>query len=315
MKAICLINPNDKSSFIETDVPQPQPGPGELLVRIHAAGLTPTELLWYPTSHTAVGGLRGNVIPGHEFSGVVAGLGDAVQGIRVGQEVYGMNDWFLSGAMAEFCTTRPAFVAPKPSNLTHIEAASMPIGALTAWQGLFDRARLQAGEQVLIHGGAGAVGVYAVQLARYRGARVLTTASSIHAGFLKQLGADEVIDYRRERFEDRARDIDVVFDTAGGETLERSWSVLKPGGRMVTIAAGSEAVSREGVKQAFFIVEPNRQQLIEITQLLELGRLQPVVNAVLPLADVVAAYQGRLAPQKHRGRLVVGVAAQAEARG
>src|SRR6266536_1376511 len=128
MQAICLIRPNDTSSFVETDVPQPQPVPDELLVQIHAAGLTPTELLWYPTSHTAAGGPRGNVIPGHEFSGVVTGLGDAVRGVRLGEEVYGMNDWFSNGAMAGFCVTRPAFVAPKPSNLTHIEAASVPIG-------------------------------------------------------------------------------------------------------------------------------------------------------------------------------------------
>ena len=310
MKAICLIRPDDTSSFVEMDVPQPRPGTDELLVRVHAAGLTPTELVWYPTSHTTAGEPRSNVIPGHEFSGVVAALGDGVRDVALGEEVYGMNDWFSNGAMAEYCVTRPGFVAPKPSNLSHIEAATVPIGALTAWQGLFARAGLQEGERVLIHGGAGAVGVYAVQLARYRGGRVLTTASSVHAEFLKGLGADDVIDYHRDRFEDRARDMNVIFDTVGGDTLERSWNLLKPGGRLVTIAAGGEAASGGRAKQAFFIVEANRQQLIEVGRLLEGGRLRPVVDVVLPLEEVVQTYSGRPPARNHRGKLVARVAVQ-----
>jgi NADPH:quinone reductase-like Zn-dependent oxidoreductase len=143
-----------------------------------------------------------------------------------------------------------------------------PIGALTAWQGLFERARLQAGERVLIHGGSGAVGVFAIQLARRTGAHVITTASSRNFDFLSQLGANEVIDYRLDRFEDRARDLDVVFDAVGGETLKRSWSLLKPQGRMVTIAADSEGTKDERIEKAFFIVEPNQKELTEISRLL-----------------------------------------------
>ena len=142
--------------LIEEHVPQPQPQRGELLVRVYAAGVTPTELLWYPTTHNKDGEKRSRAIPGHEFSGVIAAVGEETVGFEIGQEVYGMNDWFADGAMAEYCVTQPSSVAHKPPRLTHVEAASVPIGALTAWQGLFDRARLQAGEHVMVHGGAGA---------------------------------------------------------------------------------------------------------------------------------------------------------------
>src|SRR5215831_1120932 len=137
-----------------------------------------------------------------------------------------MNDWYAQGASAEFCCAPPTAIARKPARLTHVEAASIPIDALTAWQGLFDRAHLQAGERVLIHGGAGGVGVLAIQLARLRGAHVLTTASGHDRDFLLRLGARQVIDYHTERFEDVAGNVDVVFDAVGGETLRRSWSVL-----------------------------------------------------------------------------------------
>lgn len=171
----------------------------------------------------------------------VAG-GDATT-FETGQEVYGLNDWFADGAMAEYCTTKPSSVASKPPRLTHIEAASVPIGALTAWQGLFDRAKLQAGERVLVHGGAGAAGVFAMQIARFYGARVIATASARNIDFVSRLGAEQVIDYRAARFEERLQDIDVVFDTVGGETLERSWGVLKPGGRIITIASDGASSS------------------------------------------------------------------------
>src|SRR5229473_7822044 len=161
--------------LIEEHVPQPQPRRGELLVRIYAAGVTSKELLWHPTTHNKNGGRRSRAVPGHEFSGVIAAVGEDIAGFEIGQEVYGMNDWFLDGAMAEYCLTQPTSVAQKPPGLTHVEAASVPIGALTAWQGLFDRAQLQAGEHVLVHGGAGAVGVFAIQLARLHGAHVIAT--------------------------------------------------------------------------------------------------------------------------------------------
>ncbi|MGE0682109.1 MAG: NADP-dependent oxidoreductase [Candidatus Binatia bacterium] len=295
--------------LIEEYAPQPRPGRGELLIRVYAAGVTPTELLWYPTTHSKNGERRSHAVPGHEFSGVIAAVGKDTVGFAIGQEVYGMNDWFSDGALAEYCITQPTSVALKPPSLTHVEAASVPIGALTAWQGLFDRARLQAGERILVHGGAGAVGVFALQLARLHGAHVTVTASARNLAFVSQLGAEQVIDYRAVRFENNVRDMDVVFDTVGGETLQRSWGVLKSGGRIITIAAESETTTDERVKQAFFIVKPNHEQLSQIGDLLEAGDLHPMVGAVLPLAQASAAYAGEVRQRRGCGKLVVAVSA------
>ncbi len=272
------------------EVPDPQPGPGEIRIRVHAAGVTPSELGWYPTTHTRTGEPRNLPILGHEFSGV----------LETGEAVYGMNDWFADGAMAEYCITRPEYVAPKPAGVDHVRAAAIPIGALTAWQGLFDRAGLSAGQRLLVHGGAGAVGSFAVQLGRWRGAHVIATASRENLGFVRELGAHEAIDYRGTRFEDVARNVDVVFDTVGGETLARSWSVLKPGGRLVTIAS-----SQSERKDAFFIVEPKRDQLVRIAELVDAGHIQPVVDAAFPLERAVEAY----GTHARRGKMVVQAAA------
>jgi len=271
------------------------------MVRVYTAGVTSKELLWYPTTHDKSGRKRNRAVPGHEFSGVIAAVGEETVGFEIGQEVYGMNDWFADGAMVEYCITQPTSVAPKPPHLTHVEAASVPIGALTAWQGLVDRAGLQAGEHVLVHRGAGAVGIFAIQLARFCGARVTATASGQNLGFVTGLGAEQVIDYRAARFEENVSGMVVVFDTIGGETLQRSWGVLKPGGRLITIAADSETTTDNRVKQAFFIVEPNHEQLIRIGELLESGDLRPVVDAVLPLAEASAAYTGTVRERRGRG--------------
>ena len=311
MKAIRLTDSLGSQVLVEDDIPRPRPARGELLIQVCAAGVTSKELLWYPTTHKKSGETRRRAVPGHEFSGVVAAVGEDVNGVTRGQEVYGMNDWFADGATAEFCITTPAGVAPKPAKLTHVEAASVPIAALTAWQGLFERAKLQPGEQVLVHGGAGAVGMFAIQLARHRGAQVTTTASAGIFEFVKQLGAERVIDYHTTRFEEQiGAEMDIVFDTIGGETLQRSWSVLKPSGRMVTIAADSEMTSDDRVKRAFFIVEPNREQLIRIGQMLDGGELRTEVDTVLPLDRAAEAYAGSLKRRRGRGKLVIAVAPQ-----
>ncbi len=181
----------------------------------------------------------------------------------MGDEIYGMNDWFRDGATAEYCVAATAGLAKKPAKLTFAEAAVAPIGALTAWQGLVERAKVKPGERVLVHGAAGAVGVFAVQVSRLKGADVIATATAQNAEFVKALGASEVIDYTAMKFEEKLADVDVVFDGVGGDTLERSWAVLKPGGRMVTIAADVEGTRDARAKGAFFIVEPNAQQLAE----------------------------------------------------
>ncbi len=296
------------ATLVEKEVSQPTPGPGEILVRVRAAGVIQTELGWYPTTHTKTGETRDGAVPGHEFSGIVAAVGEGVTGITVGEEIYGMNDWFDDGATAEYCVTLPASIAAKPKSLSHIEAASVPISALTAWQGLFDRAKLQAGERVLVHGGAGAVGIFAVQLARFRGAHVIATASEQNLAFVSELGADEVIDYRKERFEDRAGKVDVVFDTVGEETLRRSWGVLKKDGRMITIASDVEGTDDPKLKAAFFIVEPNREQLEGVARMLDEGSLRTFVSATVPFEQAGLAYANGRVPKVGPGKIVVAVA-------
>ncbi len=307
MKAMTVSNAKQGPILIAAALPEPQPGAGELLIRVRATGVTPTELLWYPTTHTKEGGARTSAVPGHEFSGVIAALGKGANGFTVGDEIYGTNDWFADGATAEFCLTLPQNIAFKPKALTHELAATVPIGALTAWQGLLDRAKIQSGERVLIHGAAGAVGLFAVQLAHLRGAHVIATASALNTEFVKQLGADEVIDYKTSRFEDQVENVDIVFDAVGGETLDRSWVVLKRGGRVITIAADSEGTTDQRVKDAFFIVEPNQKQLLELAKLLDAGTLKTFVSAVVPLEEASVAYSRAVPGKRAYGKVVIAV--------
>jgi NADPH:quinone reductase-like Zn-dependent oxidoreductase len=304
------VNPTKEGPLlIPAELPKPEPGADEILVHVRASGVTPTELLWYPTTHTKDGTVRTGAVPGHEFSGVIAALGKEVRGFKVGDEVFGMNDWFSDGATAEFCLTLPQNIGWKPATLNHEAAATVPIGALTAWQGLLGRARIQPGERALVHGGAGAVGMFAVQLAHLQAAYVITTVSGQDRDFAKQLGADEVVDYKLTRFEQKVRNIDVVFDGVGGDTLDRSWSVLKPGGRMITIAADSEATADQRVKDAFFIVEPDQKQLMEIAKLLDDGHLKTFVKSTVPLDQASAAYSGALKNSRRHGKIVIAVSA------
>src|SRR5262249_24455855 len=290
--------------LVPAEVQAPQPQRDEVLIRVHAVGVTHTELWGEPPPPPKSGETRRHAIPGHEFSGTIAAVGPGANGV-VGQEVFGMNDWYAQGATAEFCCAPPSAIAPKPARVTHVEAAAVPIDALTAWQGLFEPAHLQAGERVLIHGGAGAVGVLAIQLARWRGAHVLTTASGHDRDFLLRLGAQQVIDYHTDRFEDVARNVDVVFDAVGGSTLQRSWGVLGPGGRLVTIVSTVKSADDERTKQALFFVEPNRRQLCDIAAMLDAGQLRPVVGAVLPFAQAGAAYTREPVRNRRPGKTVV----------
>jgi NADPH:quinone reductase-like Zn-dependent oxidoreductase len=289
----------------EADVPVPAPRDGEVLIRVHAAGVTPTELLWSPTTQNKDGSPRNRAIPGHEFSGVVAALGKDIKDFSIGDEVFGMNDWFVDGATADYCTAPATSLAHKPKCLTHAEAAAVPIGALTAWQGLNDHAKLQAWERILVHGGAGAVGTFCIQLARHRGAKVIATASTRNVGFVSRIGADQVIDYAMDAFDRIVRGVDVVFDTVGGETLRRSWSVLKPGGRLVTVAADSENTNDAREKKAFFIVEPNHKQLTEIGEMLESGQLRVFVDEEVPFSSAAAAYNRETKRSLGYGKTVI----------
>jgi NADPH:quinone reductase-like Zn-dependent oxidoreductase len=280
----------------------PEPKPGELLIEVFAVGVTPTEKLWYPTTHYTDGTPRSNAVPGHEFSGTVAGLGAGVTSYAVGDAVFGFNDWFAEGATAQSSIAKPSTLSLKPTSLSHVEAAAAPIGVLTAWQGLHLHANLQKGDRILIHGGAGAVGLFAVQLAKRAGAHVIATASRSNFDLLKQIGVDEVIDYREGRFEGAGM-FDVIFDTVGGETLDRSWSVLKDGGRLATIAADSESNGDPRVKDAFFLVEQNGAQLAELARLFDSGELRSFVKAELQMEEADRAYNGAVVG--HPGKIVI----------
>jgi NADPH:quinone reductase-like Zn-dependent oxidoreductase len=292
MKAIRLHQIARPQSLRYEDAAKPSPKDNEILIRVHAAAVTPSELEWYPASHTADGGTRRfPIILGHEFSGVVEAVGSDCMGVQVGDRIYGLSDWFIDGAQAEYCLTVPANIAPKPVTLEHAQAAAVPISALTAWQALIDRAHLSAGQRVLIHGATGGVGSFAVQLARRQRAHVIATASAANTDFVKALGADEVIDYRITPFEKVVGDVDVVLDTVGGDTRDRSWGVLRKGGRLVTIAADAEGLKEQRVRDAFFIVEPNRNQLMDISRLIDTGIIRPVVGAVFSMENFRQAYE------------------------
>ena len=219
MKAIRIHGRGGSDHLVYEDVPQPHPGLGEVLVRVYATGVLVNELRWNETYETKAGRKRVLPIPGRDLSGVLVEVGSGVTALTEGAEVYTMLDYGRDGAEADYTIALPGELAPKPRTLDYMQAAAVPLSALTAWQGLFEHASLVAGQTVLIHGGAGGVGVFAVQLARWAGAHVIATASARNRDFLRELGADEFIDYTTTRFEDVVHDVDFVFDLIGGDTL------------------------------------------------------------------------------------------------
>jgi NADPH:quinone reductase-like Zn-dependent oxidoreductase len=308
MKAVRLYSSAGNPTVSLEEVPVPQPGPGEILVRVNATAVTPGEFQWYPTWHTPKGDSRVNPVPGHEFSGVIETVASDVEGFAKGEAVYGLNSWFKDGAAAEYCITTPEEIAPKPETIDHVQAAVVPISGLTAWQALFDHGKLTAGHKVLIHGGAGGVGTFAIQLAVWKGAIVATTVSEANMEFARSLGASEVINYRKSKFEEEMQDADLVLDLVGGDTFQRSFGALKEGGRLVTVATSSESTDDPKARAAFFIVEANRQQLVELARLLDAGALRPIVREVFPMSIAAQAY---LAPKKSTpGKTVVCVLTQ-----
>src|SRR5882724_4403224 len=241
MKAIYLEKKGGAESLGSGEISKPSPKAGEVLIKVYATTVMPTELEWVPTFQKQSGEPRAfPIVLSHEFSGVVESVGANVGAVSVGEEVFGVNDWFINGAQAEYCVVAGTALSRKPKSLRHVEAAVTPISALTAWQGLFEKGQLERNQRVLIHGGSGGVGTFAVQLARWRGAHVTATASAGNLDFVRALGADKVIDYQATRFEDVICDVDVVLDGVGGDTLERSWKVLKPGGKLVAVASSTE---------------------------------------------------------------------------
>lgn len=293
MKAIRLHRRGGPEELVLEDAPLPEIGAGDVLVRVFATGITPTELTWDETYQHADGTPRIPTIPGHEVSGVVESVAPDVDELRPGDEVYGLADFPRDGAAAEFVAMRAVNLARKPQSIGHTEAASLPLSALTAWQALFEHGQLVAGQSALIHAGAGGVGSLGVQLAHVRGIRVFATASGRDVAFVRSLGADVVIDYHTERFEEKVRNVDMVFDTVGGDTRERSWRVLKEGGVLVSIFSPipTGVAEQHGARAIYFIVEGDRAQLDQIAALVDQGKLKPIIAKVFPLAGAREAFE------------------------
>ena len=271
-------------------VAPPEPGPHQVLVRVHAAGVNPAD---WKLREGQFGEVPFPAIMGNDFSGEIEALGPDVTEFRVGEAVFG-SVAEESGSYAEYCLAPTSQIIEKPASLDHIQAAAVPVPAMTAWQALFDEAKLRAGQKILIHAAAGGVGNFAVQFAKWKGAYVIGTASAANADLVRQLGAHEVIDYRTTKFEDVVQDADVVFDTIGGETQERSWKVLNRGGVLVSIVQppSAETASARGVRGVFMREDAKRNdELIQIAKLLASGQIKISVETILPLSEARKAQE------------------------
>lgn len=308
MNAVRIHTYGGPEVLVYEEVPRPQPGNNELLVRVEATAVNPVD---WKIREGYLREMLPHMLPlimGWDVSGVVEEIGPGVTRFRVGDEVFSRPDLMRDGTYAEYVVIREAEVAFKPGSVDHLHAAAVPLAGLTAWKSLIEAAGLEPGQRVLIHGAAGGVGSYAVQLAKWWGAHVIATASEYNHDYLRRLGASEVVDYRMARFEDVARDIDVVFDTIGGDTQERSWNVLKKGGILVSIVSPppQEKAAAHGVRQSFVFIQPDAAVLSELANLVDAGKLRPYVEAVLPLAEARRAQE--LSQRGHvRGKIVLKV--------
>jgi NADPH:quinone reductase-like Zn-dependent oxidoreductase len=291
-------------------VPRPEPGPGEILVKVEAAGVGPWDG-WIRAGKSAVP----QPLPltlGSDLSGEIVAMGTGVSELRAGDQVYGVTNPRFIGAYAEYALASAGMVSNKPTSLTHVEAASVPVVSVTAWQALFDHAQLKAGQTVVIHGAAGNVGSYAVQLARHVGVQTIATVGTDDISFVRDLGANTVIDYRTQRFEEEVRDADAVIDLIGGETQGRSFQVLRRGGKLISAVSrpDQDLAKHHGVDATFFLVNVTSQYLTEIARLVDGGKLRTNVGAVLPLAEAREAHfmLERVRPQP-KGKIVLAVAA------
>lgn len=308
MKAVRIHAYGGPEVLAYEDAPRPQPGEGEILVRVHAAAVNPVD---WKIREGFLKGMVTNQLPlvmGWDVSGTVEAAGPGVTRFKAGDEVFSRPDIVRDGAYAEFIVIREVEAALKPQSIDHLHAAAIPLAGLTAFKSLFAAANLSAGQTILIHGAAGGVGTYAVQLAKWKGAHVIATASERNHDYLRELGADEIIAYQNVRFEDKVRDVDVVFDTIGGETQARSWDVVKRGGVLVSIASppSQEEAAAHGVRPAFVFIQPDAAELTEIAKLVDSGRIRVMVEAVLPLAEARRAQE--LSQSGHtRGKIVLKV--------
>ena len=312
MKAMQIKRFGDTEVLELVEIPKPEPKSDEVLIRIEAAGVNPID--W--KTRQGNGFFQNDSLPlilGWDMSGVIERIGNQVSNFKVGDEVFGMLAFPGVGATnAEYAVSSPNDIAIKPKGLSHEQAAALPLAVLTAWQGLIEQGDLQGNEKVLIHAAGGGVGHLAVQLAKWKGAHVIGTASAANHDLLRQLGVDECIDHKTTQFESVVSDLDMVFDAVGGDVTSRSLSVLKSSGRLVTLLGhrNQEAMDRAkqlGVATHAVIVHPSGEQLAQISELVETNQLKPVVDQVFKLDEVKQAHQ-YLEKGHARGKVVLKIA-------
>ncbi|MFL6515948.1 MAG: NADP-dependent oxidoreductase [Chthoniobacterales bacterium] len=289
------------------EVPRPEPKENEILVKVVASGVNPADPLTLSGKYAKEFGTHLPLIPGYDIAGVVEKTGATVRKFKPGDAVYGYPTF--GGGWAEYVIVSEGEVALKPKSLDFIQAAAVPMGALTAWQALVDVAQLQAGQTILIHGGSGGVGSFAIQIAKARGAHVIATASTANQDLLKQLGADECIDYTKTKFEDVVHEVDAVLDPVGRDTLARSYAVVKKGGIVMTLVARLDKgeLEKRGVRGTGIAVHPDSEDLSQIAQLIDAGKVKPVVTTILPFSEAVRAEQ-QAETHHTRGKIVLKIA-------
>ncbi len=288
------------------DIPRPKPAADEVLIKVYASGVNPVD-------YKIRAGLRKEkfpttfpLTPGWDVSGVIEEIGNDVKHLKKDDEVYSLPDPTKDGTYAEYVIVKENKVGKKPKSIDHVHAAGVPLAGLTAWQGLFDFGKLQAGEKVLIHAASGGVGTFAVQFAKWKGAYVIGTTSEKNIDFVKQLGADEVIDYKKEKFENKLKDIDIVFDTIGGETQKRSVEVIKNGGRLITTLKPevTDEAKEKNIHFEGFSAQSYPDQLEKIAELIDEGKVKPVVSKIFSLEE--AAEAQKLIEQGHTtGKIIL----------
>lgn len=309
MKAIVVHEYGGADAMKLEEVPRPEPKEDQVLIKVIAAGVNPVDAMIRAGMFSKSKKLSSPLIPGGDVAGVVEKTGSAVKKFKAGDPVYVYISLKNNGGYAEYALATEKETALKPKSISYVEAAAVPIVALTAWQALFDKAKLTAGQTVLIHGGSGGVGTFAIQFAKARGAKVIATASTANQDLLKQLGADVAIDYKTQKFEDVAKDVDVVLDSVGGDTLKRSYGVLKEGGFIATLVADVDKAELEkrGIRGESISVDPDSAELAEIGKLIDEKKVKVIVSQTMPLGDAIKAHQ-QVETGHTRGKIVLKVA-------
>jgi NADPH:quinone reductase-like Zn-dependent oxidoreductase len=309
MKAIVIHEYGGPEVLKYEDVPRPEPKEDQILVRVIAAGVNPVDEAGRSEGSAKFFGITLPFVPGYDIAGIVEKTGGKITKFKTGDSVYAYLSLTNGGGYAEYALTTEREAAPKPKSLTNVDAAVVPVVALTAWQALIDTAKLSAGQTVLIHGGSGGVGTFAIQIAKARGAKVIATASKANQDFLKQLGADVAIDYTKTKFEDVAKNVDVVLDSVGKDTLARSYGVVKKGGFIVTLVARIDQaeLDKHGIRGASLGVEPDSNELTEIGKLIDEKKIKVIVSQTFPLSEAIKA-QEQIATGHTRGKIVLKVA-------